>query len=105
MNSASSRRTAPLPPDWPEIRDFVLTRDDGNCLWGLKEDETDNVPCPVPATEVDHMGDPSDHRPEMLRSICTGHHRTRTGRDANAVRWANHRARKSNAEEKHPGLK
>lgn len=53
----------------------ILVRDPG-CQWGRLSGE--EWGCGQDSTEVDHMGDPDDHRPEMLRGLCTSHHRRRT---------------------------
>jgi hypothetical protein len=50
------------------------------------------------------MGDPDDHRPEMLRGICHRHHLIRTARQAAAARNATRPTRKRPAEP-HPGYR
>src|SRR5690349_6694228 len=65
-------RTVPLPPDWDRvIRPRILHRDPACKLhthcWG------------APSTEVDHIGDPSDHSDDNLRGVCQRCHAHRTG--------------------------
>jgi len=67
----TGRRTIPLPPGWGSIADSILVRDPV-CRWGILPSE--DGPCGARSTEVDHIGDPSDHRPELLRGICRPHH-------------------------------
>ena len=87
-----SWRTAPLPRDWKRIRAKVLRRDGGLCQW---------PGCTEPATDVDHMGDPNDHRLEMLQSLCGWHHRRKTATEAGR----SYRPPSSKRPpEKHPGI-
>src|SRR6478609_1100104 len=66
-------RTVPLPPEWDRvIRPRILKRDPSckirtHC-WGAA------------STEVDHIGDPSDHGDDNLRGTCERCHSDRTGR-------------------------
>lgn len=92
-------RTSPLPPGWRrQIRPPVLERDGGQCTWV----EDDGQRCTLRATDVDHIGDPNDHGPENLRSLCGYHHRKRTAAQANAAKGpAPSRRRPAEA---HPGL-
>jgi 5-methylcytosine-specific restriction endonuclease McrA len=67
----SSTRKATLPPDWPDIRAAVLTRDGGTCRCpGCPN--CAGAPCTRPATSVDHIGDRHDHSPGNLRALCWG---------------------------------
>lgn len=95
----TGRRTEPLPPEWGAIRYSILVRDP-NCRWGILPDETGS--CGQPSTEVDHIGESWDHRPEKLRGICSPHHLARTSVQGNAAR---HRLRvlRYRPVEKHPG--
>jgi 5-methylcytosine-specific restriction protein A len=87
-------RTAPLPPNWRTIRAAVLVRDQHRCVLPGCTTPTDRV-------QVDHMGDPSDHSYDQLRTLCHGHHAERTAEQAAAVR---HRYRERRPAEQHPGL-
>jgi 5-methylcytosine-specific restriction protein A len=105
--SSSSRRSFPLPSNWVHIRRIVLIRDRGMCKYGLLPDEDFAVgDCLQPATEVDHIGKPWQHEIEFLRSLCAGHHQSRTSRQANAAKKRlnelNPRARPP---KDHPGLR
>lgn len=93
-----SARTAPLPPDWKRIRAAILTRDGHQCTATRGDTATR---CTNPATDVDHIGDPTDHRPHMLRSLCAHHHRRITG----AQGGGRVRKRATRRAPKHPGLK
>ncbi len=103
MSSGSWRR-APLPPDWGQIRAFVLVRDP-QCQWGsLEEDQAEPGRCPNRSTDADHIGEPWDHRVEALRGLCTNHHATRSGRQGAAGKAATMRTRKR-PQEPHPGYR
>jgi 5-methylcytosine-specific restriction protein A len=97
---SSSNRRSTLPHDWPRVRNHVLKRDGRVC-------QIRGPFCMTVATEVDHIGDPEDHRPESLRAVCVRCHAIRSGRqgaDASlTVRKAIIAARRRPAE-KHPGL-
>ena len=93
-----SDRHSALPTHWPAVRLAVLRRDHGTCTW-LGGPDTDGRPaeyltshyddqqrCTTPATDVDHISDPGDHRPQNLRSLCRGHHAYRSARQGVAAR-------------------
>lgn len=93
-----SARTVQLPKNWPSLRRLVFKRDGYACTW------TDHgARCGQPATDVDHIGDPSDHDLANLRALCSPHHRRRSasqgGRAAQAKRIPRRRP-----SEPHPGL-
>jgi hypothetical protein len=69
--SGSTRRQT-LPPDWPEIRRFVLDRDDGVCQIA------DADICTGVATDADHLGASDDHRLHLLRAACRPCHQRRS---------------------------
>jgi 5-methylcytosine-specific restriction enzyme A len=92
------RRTAPLPKDWASIRRGVLRRDAHRCTAIL----ADGTRCKERATEVHHLGSPSDHRPEMLTAICEWHHKKETARQANANKKRITQRRQA---EPHPGIR
>ncbi|EPD63164.1 HNH endonuclease [Streptomyces sp. HGB0020] len=95
--AATSWRTAPRPTGWKRIRLGILERDDGQCTW-----IDDGERCTEPATDVDHIGDPEDHSPGNLRSLCGYHHRKRTALQARAARGPLPSRRRP--AEAHPGL-
>jgi 5-methylcytosine-specific restriction protein A len=104
---SSSWRTSPLPGNWRMIRNVVLRRDGYRCVW-VDHDGTTGRRCPETGTgpggrlEIDHVGDPTDHRPDNLRTLCAWHHRQRTARQANAAKAP--RPTKTREPERHPGM-
>jgi len=97
----NSRRTVPLPPDWHRIVPAILARDPV-CRWGCLPEEEGW--CRSDSTEVDHMGAADDHRPEVLRGICSPHHARRTSGQANAAK-ALLRSLRVRPAENHPGYR
>lgn len=89
--SEPSRRTTPLPPDWPITRRRILRRDHYRCR-----------ACGQPARHVDHVipahlgGPDDDHNLQALCGMC---HASKTGREAQA-----RRPRRRRPPEPHPGL-
>ena len=96
----SSRRTVPLPGNWHSVATSILARDPV-CRWGILPGEEGY--CRSDSTEVDHMGDAADHRPEVLRGICHTHHVRRTSAQGNAAK-ALRRSLRYRPVEKHPGF-
>jgi 5-methylcytosine-specific restriction enzyme A len=96
-----SRRSVPLPSGWGAIRYAVLVRDP-TCRWGAVGIPNEDDRCGQPSTEVDHIGEPSDHRPSVLRGICYSHHLKRSSAQGNAVLSAR-RALSVRPKERHPG--
>ena len=97
----SSWRTTPLPPAWPTIRAAILQRDHHTCTWTLPS----GALCGQPANQVDHTGQPNDHTPASLRSLCTPHHHSRTGtQGAQASATARAARPRHRPREPHPGL-
>lgn len=96
-----SDRKQRLPADWPAIRRRILKRDGYTCTWfeyGAR--------CPARATDVDHKVAGDDHSDENLRSLCSEHHKRKSGREG---AQAMHKQRRRNAakfrrDEEHPGL-
>src|SRR5688572_24612742 len=92
----TSWRTAPRPKGWnSKIRPYIKRRDNNRCTWieGLPDGGSwtmwaDPKRCPLPGTEVDHMGAADDHALEMLRLLCTGHHKHRSQEQAAQARSA-----------------
>jgi hypothetical protein len=81
------------------VRPIVLKRDGYQCTWAEQ-----GWRCPEPATDVDHIGDPADHRIENLRALCGRHHRIRSGKQGAHARWSRQRQAAARAKPKHPGL-
>lgn len=92
----NSDRHQELPPGWARIRRRIFRRDGYRCMW-----MEDGGQCTAVATEVDHIGDPLDHAPENLRSLCTPHHRKHTAAQSLLARnlHLRHRPRTQ-----HPGM-
>lgn len=91
-------RTAPLPRGWAtRIRPRILRRDPTCTLrthcWGAA------------STEVDHIGDPTDHSDENLRGVCKACHAHRTGQQGAAAANANRPRRLRPTDGRHPGLR
>lgn len=100
---SESGRTVPLPPNWAEIRQEALDRDGHRCTWKLPKS---GERCPRRATDVDHMGDPDDHRLFKLRSLCGRHHALVTSKQGVQARAKKKQPRKRDRrQERHPGLK
>jgi 5-methylcytosine-specific restriction endonuclease McrA len=98
VETATMWRSAPRPVDWPARVAAVKARDQ-SCRWiqhGRICGSVENI-------EVDHIGDPRDHRLENLRALCRSHHRARTGQQAGQAAAAKRIPRKRPAE-RHPGL-
>lgn len=72
-NSATNR-SEELPPDWEKIRQDVLDRDEGRCVWLLPSGGR----CPNGAVVVDHIGSGHVHEKWNLRSLCDPHNDKRT---------------------------
>ena len=92
-----SNRRAELPANWDsEIRPRIFARDGGQCT------ETDGgVRCTHRATDVDHIGDKTDHSDENLRALCDWHHKRRSSQQGNRARK---RIPEKRRPEPHPGL-
>lgn len=98
QESPSAWRTAPRPRGWKTLRAQVLERDGNQCTW-----IDDGQRCTNEGTDCDHIGDPEDHTPTNLRTLCGYHHRKRTALQARAARGPMEpRARPKPAA--HPGL-
>lgn len=99
MAGEGSWRTQPLPDNWDQIRAGRLALDGYRCTFPQ---------CPMPADEVDHIGEAGDHRIEMLRSLCHGHHKAKSSGQGGAA-WGEIRRRMAAArfrpQERHPGLR
>lgn len=95
---AGSDRRSELPPDWPQIRARILARDEGRCTWVTEGDR-----CSEDATDVDHIRDRHDHRPENLASLCGWHHDRKSSAEGNAAQRGRRRTER-HPREAHPGL-
>lgn len=101
IESSSQWRSSPRPVDWP-ARVAAVKRRDISCRWVEQ-----GIPCgSIDKLEVDHIGDPKDHRLENLRLLCHTHHKARTrGQAAEGVRrWQANKPKKNRLAEPHPGL-
>ncbi|WP_068922186.1 HNH endonuclease [Planobispora rosea] len=97
---AGSNRRAELPANWyTELRPAVLKRDGYRCTETLR----DETRCAETGTDVDHIGDPHDHRLENLRLLCSWHHNKRSAQQGNAARPKPPSLRRPT--ERHPGLR
>lgn len=93
----TSRRRELLPPDWSTvIRPAVLARDDHTCQLRYPS-------CQAKATDVDHMGDRTDHRLAMLQAACKRCHATKSAGEGGGA-WAARRKQGRRPPEAHPGL-
>jgi 5-methylcytosine-specific restriction endonuclease McrA len=100
--NSATERSEELPPDWEQIRQRVLDRDGGRCVWELAGS---GARCPNDATDVDHIGSKRVHELWNLRSLCGPHHDKRTalqGAKEAAARRALPPRRRKNRD--HPGL-
>lgn len=96
---AGSKRKAGLPKNWPEIREQVKERDGHRCMATMRDDTR----CPEPGTDVDHIGDPHDHRLLNLQLLCSWHHDKKSSAQGNAARPKAPPLRRPG--EAHPGLR
>lgn len=71
MGWEKSNRRFDLPKNWESLRKQVFARDGYRCT---DEDARTGLRCSRPAEECDHLGKRTDHRLEMLTSLCTYHH-------------------------------
>ena len=74
-NWEGSDRRSFLPSNWPALRQKRFRLDGYQCT---AKDANTGLRCTGPAEECDHIGDREDHRIEMLRSLCSWHHRLKT---------------------------
>ena len=89
-----------LPSNWPAIRTQVKARDGHRCTWI----QADGSRCPeTTRLEVDHIGDPNNHHPDNLRTLCHACHARRTAQQAAAGLRAK-LGKRWRAPEPHPGL-
>lgn len=73
-----SNRRAELPRDWIAICRRIKIRDDFTCR------ECGGTKCNNEYLEVDHIGDPLDHRDENLRTLGKACHLKKTRKQAQA---------------------
>lgn len=98
MSWAGSNRRATLPPGWSSRTVPRIKARDRVCQWPTEYGvcgSTDRL-------EVDHIGDPHDHRDANLRALCHWHHSKRTAQQAAAARGPAVTERRP--AEQHPGL-
>ena len=97
----SSWRTTPRPKGWKaRIVPAIKARDNGRCTWieGVRDGGSwtmwaDPRRCTKVGVDVDHVGRPDDHRMDMLRLLCEGHHDHRSALQANTARWGKRESR------------
>lgn len=99
VESPDQWRSAPRPVDWIARCEAVLERD----KW-CQEVEAGRICGETSRLEVDHIGDPGDHRLENLRALCQPHHRRRSGQQGGLAWQAKRRRLARRPDEKHPGL-
>jgi 5-methylcytosine-specific restriction protein A len=107
-----SRRTTPLPTNWPRLRNHIRKRDGQRCTWIESEPDGGHPLTPGAAEHpdrcgggagsVDHIGDPRNHSDDNLRTLCAWHHDRRTAQQANAAKPPAPTLRRPR--ERHPGL-
>lgn len=93
-------RRADLPPthEWMRIKRAVLKRDRYRCKACGNKGTYETLQC-------DHMGERTDHRLEVLQTLCIPCHQTKTGEQSHESRRANQRkASHPDRYAKHPGL-
>jgi len=92
-------RRTPLPSNWDQLRYDCFERDG----WQCTEILASGARCQGDGTlECDHLGEPDDHRLEMLATKCGWHHRRKSSAQANAARK---RVTQRFPTEKHPGIR
>lgn len=96
MWGPKSGRTVELPKAWRMIRGNVLRRDNYQCRW-VREDT--GLLCLAKATDVDHIGDPDNHKHANLQSLCAWHHKQKTAQQGGLANAAKSKTKKS-----HPGV-
>ncbi|MEV0647817.1 HNH endonuclease signature motif containing protein [Phytomonospora sp. NPDC050363] len=94
----NSTRRQRLPPDWPTLRRYVLDRDHWSCQWPTST----GIPCPAPATDVDHIEPGDDHDPANLRPLCGWHHQRKCSAEGGCAAAARRSSRRR-PPEPHPG--
>ncbi|UFD97940.1 HNH endonuclease [Streptomyces phage Pablito] len=101
-NWEGSDRRSRLPKDWSKIRLRVLRRDGGQCT-ALTEA---GARCDSSASDVDHIVAGDDHSLGNLRSLCSYHHKIKSGQEGAAAYNAKRRAiaKRFQRSEQHPGL-
>lgn len=92
-----------LPANWEQLRQERFRIDGYRCTG---KNDSDGSRCTGPAEECDHIGRRTDHRIEMLRSLCEWHHARKSSAEGARARHAILRAnsQKFRRTEAHPGL-
>lgn len=89
---ASSTRRLRLPPNWVQLRGYVLERDGHRCRLG-------STVCTIEATEVDHVVRGENHDESNLRAVCRSCHLRKSSAEGNAAK-----PKRLRQPERHPGL-
>lgn len=101
MGWETSNRRKDLPPNWNKVRQERFKVDGYRCT---ARDEYGQR-CTFAAEECDHIGKRTDHRIEMLRSLCTWHHSKKTAEQGQEAmrKKMNKINQRFRITEKHPG--
>lgn len=97
-----SDRREELPTNWDRLRQETLEADGHRCVWPGRWSPQQ---CGQPATDVDHIHDPLDHRAHNRQSLCHRHHEAKTKREAAKALREMAAKLKYPVPAKHPGLR
>lgn len=103
-NWKGSRRRQTLPTGWPAIQLRILNRDHHRCQH-IREDTGRR--CLARASDVDHIisyGQGGSDADSNLQSLCTYHHRQKSGREGGLASGKTRRSRREAAKPLHPGI-
>jgi 5-methylcytosine-specific restriction protein A len=99
-----STRKSRLPPDWPQIRLRIGTRDNWQCQWRMPN----GFICGAHANQIDHKVPGDDHSDENLQCLCEEHHKVKSSSEGGAAKYAAIKAAKARVarpQEEHPIIK
>lgn len=77
-----STRRQRLPGNWSRLRAQVLRRDNYTCSV---------LDCNQVARDIDHKERGDDHSLSNLQALCPYHHKVKTSKEGNEVRWKKER--------------
>src|SRR5690606_10184743 len=98
-----SNRLGRLPTNWKAIRARILIRDNYQCCY---VDSNDKL-CMNVATDVDHIVNNDDNNDYNLQSLCSYHHRMKSGKEGARASNNKQQQRRDKAKQqsrKHPGI-